>query len=222
MSLKTFTHIGKGRDLTVEEQGQFYNLMKSSIWVLKIGKGSDVNVACGLCFNNMGYILTTSCVVGKSRDSILGREINSSSFHELKIIKEGKSMFILEPVKKKKEGYDYADILDDSMQITECQEVYCIVHEVSGLYSFAVGEVSHRKRVIDDTLHFQVANVHTIGHSDIVFSSTGHVMGIVLKKLSNHNSSEVPDLGHNLVLHFSEINKFLKTFRPRASRSKKH
>lgn len=222
MSLKTFTHIGRGRDLTVEEQGQFYSLMKSCIWVLKIGKGSDANVACGLCISNMGYILTTSCVVGKSCDSILGREINSSSFHELKIIKHGKSMFILEPVKKKKEGYDYADISDDSMQITACQEVYCIAHEVSGLYSFAVGEVSHRKRVIDGTLHFQVANVHSIGHSDIVFSSTGHVMGIVLRKLSHHSSSEEPDLGHNLVLHFSEMNKFLKTFRPRASKSKKH
>lgn len=223
MALKTFAHIGGGRDLTIEEQGQFYDTMKSSIWVLKVGKGSDERVASGLCISNKGYILTTSCVVGKTNDTIFGREVNSNSFQQLKIIKRGDSMLILEPMKMKKEGYDYAAISDDSVQVSECQEVYCIDHIGSGVYSFVVGEVSHRRRVIDDIVHLQVANIHTTGHSDIVFSSTGHLMGIVMRKLSNKGNRKDPDVdvGHNLVLHFSEINKFLKTFRPRASKSVK-
>ncbi len=32
MPLKAFTHIGKGRDLTTEEQAQFYDSLKSLVF----------------------------------------------------------------------------------------------------------------------------------------------------------------------------------------------
>lgn len=219
MSLKSFKHIGKGRDLTTEEQGKFYNSMKSCVWLLKVGVGSNMKVASGVCIQETGLVLTSSSVVGSDDTPVFGREASSSNFHRLEIRNSGKTLVVLEPSYKKKEGYDYADIADDSTQFTDCQEVYSIFHNRLGVYSFAVGELSNRRRMIDEVPHFQVANVHSNGGSDIIFDSTGCIIGMVIRRPSSGENNQNP---HNLALHSSEINKFVKSCsNQRVSRSSK-
>lgn len=168
----------------------------------------------------MGHILTTSSSVPNTNSIILGREVSDGTFQRLKI-KCSKLFVLLTPTDNKKEGYDYANVADDSTQITNGQEIYSILHELSGSYSYAIGEVCHCRKIVDDTEHFQVVNLHTVGRSDVVLSSTGHIIGMIQRlSLGTSTSMEIP--GHNIVLHFREINKFIRTISERVLSSKKH